>query len=54
MGPLRTQNKIKEGDFVNLIIIQYIPVNTMLFSSKQIEIAMYKQLETSSVTGTFL
>jgi len=35
--------KNKVGDFVNLIIIQYIPINTMLFPCKQIEIAMYKQ-----------
>jgi len=38
MGALRTQNKIKGGNFVNLIIIQYIPVNIMLFPCKQIEI----------------
>jgi len=54
-GPTaRTHNKIKGENFFNLIIIQYFPVNTMLFSCKQIEIAMYEQLETSSVTGTFL
>jgi len=41
-GPLRAQNKTKERDFVNLIIIQYIPVNIMLFSCKETEIAMYK------------
>jgi len=35
-GPT-AHSHIKEEDFINLIIIQYISVNIMLFSCKQIE-----------------